>query len=484
MSPFLARLMRRLIRWRLADSSPADLLARGERKLLNAFRRAARCSPAYRQLLAEAGVDPATIRTPDDFRVHCPVLDKSATFGRFAVRELLADDIGVADVASVLTSSGHGGGGFALGLSTRSQLTDAAFTIDLGLDLAFDIDRRRTLLINCLPMGVTFQSDTVCVANVSVREDMACAIVKQAGDLFEQIVLCGDPLFLKKLCDYSQEIGLDWRRYRLNAIIGEETFTESFRDYLAGVLGIDPDDSGSGLIGSSMGVGELGLNLFNETRETVTLRRACARDPALRKRLLGSAASAMPVPTFMVYNPLRTHIEILDPDTNGIGDLVVTMLDPAIPLPLIRYRTGDRARFVTANELEALASAIAPGFRPPALPVIALQGRSKDLLPWGGHVDDFKDALYRHPAIARHLSGAHRIDGDAQQVRWQVQANRGAGVELSELAGRLAEELVIRQPHIPIAVSCLAYDDFPYGKTVDYERKFVYWLPLERRDSH
>ena len=84
---------------------------------------------------------------------------------------------------------------------------------------------------------------------------MACAIVKQAGDLFEQIVLCGDPLFLKKLCDYSQDIGLDWRRYRLNAIVGEETFTESFRDYLASVLGIDPDDPGSGLIGSSMPYG-------------------------------------------------------------------------------------------------------------------------------------------------------------------------------------------------------------------------------------
>lgn len=56
---------------------------------------------------------------------------------------------------------------------------------------------------------------------MSASADMA-AIVKQAGDLFEQIVLCGDPLFLKKLCDYSQDIGLDWRRYRLNAIIGEK----------------------------------------------------------------------------------------------------------------------------------------------------------------------------------------------------------------------------------------------------------------------
>ena len=479
MNQFLARLARRLIRRRLADSSPASLIARGERKLLNAFRRAARCSPAYRQLLAEVGVDPATIRTAADFRDRCPVLEKSATFGRFSVRELLADDIAAGDLASVLTSSGHGGGGFALGLATRAQLKNAAFDIDLGLNLAFDIDRRRTLLVNCLPMGVTFQSAAVCVANVSVREDMACAIVKQAGDLFEQIVLCGDPLFLKKLCDYSQDIGLDWRRYRLNVIVGEETFTESFRDYLADVLGIDPDASDGGLIGSSMGVGELGLNLFNETRETIALRRACARDPELRARLLGPVATAMPVPTFMVYNPLRTSVEILYTNDHGIGDLVVTMLDPTIPLPLVRYRTGDRARFVPPDELGELAGAIAPGFRPPALPVIALQGRSKDLLPGGWHVDDFKDALYRHPETARQLSGAHRIAGDAQGIHWQVQAIRGAETGLPELASRLAAALAGRLPGVPLTVSCLAYDDFPYGRTVDYERKFVYWSPPE-----
>lgn len=477
MSPFFARLARRLIRWRLASSSPAGLIALGERKLLSAFRRAARCSPAYRLLLTEAGVDPTTIRTAGEFRDRCPILDKSATFGRFPVRELLAADLAAGDLASVLTSSGHGGGGFALGLATRAQLTNAAFDIDLGLDLAFDIDRRRTLLVNCLPMGVTFQSAAVCVANVSVREDMACAIVEQAGDLFEQIVLCGDPLFLKKLCDHSRDIGLDWRRYRLNAIIGEETFTESFRDYLAGVLGIDPDDPLSGLIGSSMGVGELGLNLFNETRETIALRRACARDPALRERLLGPATAGMPVPTFMVYNPLRTNVEILYSNDQDIGDLVVSMLDPAIPLPLIRYRTGDRARFVAPEKIAELAGAIAPGFRPPVLPLIALQGRSKDLLPWGGHVDDFKDALYRLPAIARQLSGAHRISGDGNEIRWQVQALRGAEANLAEIASRLEQTIAPRLPDTRLTVTCMAYDDFPFGKTVDYERKFVYWLP-------
>lgn len=480
MSPFLAKLARQLIRWRLAGSSPASLVALGEGKLLKSFRRAARCSPAYRTLLAEAGVDPAAIRTPQDFRDHCPILDKATTFKRFGARELLAEDIKTSDLASVLTSSGHGGGGFALGLSTRAQLKDTAFTIDLGLDLAFDTDRRRTLLINCLPMGVTFQSDAVCVANVSVREDMACALVNQVGDLFEQIVLCGDPLFLKKLCDHSQDIGLDWRRHRLNVIVGEETFSESFRDYLAGILGIDPDDPRSGLIGSSMGVGELGLNLFNETRETVALRRACARDPQLRERLLGPTSASMPVPTFMVYSPLRTSVEILYADDDGNGDLVVTLLDPIVPLPLLRYQTGDRARFVSPTQLKQLAEAIAPGFLPPALPLIALHGRSKDQLPGGGHVDTFKEALYGSPAIARQLSGAHRISGAANELGWQVQAARGAERNLPELASRLGQEIASRLPGTQLTVTCMAYDEFPHGKTIDYERKFVYWSPPEQ----
>ena len=246
------------------------------------------------------------------------------------------------------------------------------------------------------------------------------------------------------------------------------------------MLGIEPDVHSDGLIGSSMGVGELGLNLFNETRETIALRRACIRDPGLRERLLGPAAAAMPVPAFMVYNPLRTMVEILDPDEHQIGDLVVTMLDPAIPLPLLRYRTGDRARFVAPDEFGQLAGEIATGFQPPVLPVVALQGRSKDLLPWGGHVDDFKDMLYRHPEVARQLSGAHRIVGDAKGLCWQVQANRGVEARLPELAIRLAGAVTDCLPGVPATVSCLAYDDFPYGRTVDYERKFIYWSAPER----
>lgn len=439
---------------------------------MRAFARAAQYSPAYRTLLAELQIEPTRIRTVKDFVQYCPITEKANTFKRFSVAELIAGDVPPEQLASVLTSSGHGNNGFALGLSTRRQAADTPFMIDLGLEMAFGVDQRRTLLINCLPMGVTFQSEAVCVANVSVREDMACAIVEQAGELFEQIILCGDPLFLKRLCDYSQMRGIDWSRYRMHAILGEETFTESFRDYLAQVLHLNPDSKNSGLIGSSMGVGELGLNLFSETRETIAVRRACQRNPELLNRLTGNAAAGQIIPTLMVFNPMRSFVEIVNPDSQGLGDLLVSVLDIATPIPLLRYKTGDRARLLPVTWLREQMRQHGITLDLPSLPMLALYGRSKDYLPDGRHLDFFKDALYRDPAIAEHVSGAFRLTRLGENLLWEVQLRCADGSNTEQVAGQLQRQIA---GHGRYTVKCYSYADFPHGKTLDYERKFVYW---------
>jgi len=476
MNPVFARLARRFVRWRLGQLSPEQLLRLSERKVLRAFQRASKQSPAYRILLAESGTDPAQVRTVTEFVAACPILDKSNTFRRFPLNELISQDVPARSIASILTSSGHGGGGFALGLSTRAQMSAAPWDIDIGLDIAFDIDRQRTLLINCLPMGVTFQSDTVCVANVSVREDMACAIVEQTGHLFEQIVLCGDPLFLKRLCDFSEARGLDWGCHRMHAIVGEETFSEFFRDYLAETLHVNPDRPESGLIGSSMGVGELGLNLFYETRETVALRRACARDRSKLTELLGHQfdpdSALAPLPTFLAFNPLRTFVEINAPDEDGCGDLLVSMLGPTVAIPLMRYKTGDRATRIDPARLAAMAGIGKPG----PFPVIALQGRAKDVIAPGWHVDTFKDALYRRRDIARHLTGAFRLSRLDGGLQWELQLVRGCEADPGEIALALKDCLSGRQGGEKLAINCYPYALFPYGQTLDHERKFVYWV--------
>ncbi|WP_133166955.1 hypothetical protein [Solimicrobium silvestre] len=442
--------------------------------MLRSFHRAAQFSPAYQTLLAESSVQASQVRTPADFAQLCPLLEKTNTFRRFPIEQLIVANTKLADLASILTSSGHGQGGYALGISTRNQYNSTPFLIDLGLDLAFNVDSRRTLLINCLPMGVTFQSKALCVANVSVREDMACAIVKQTGHLFEQIILCGDPLFLKRLCDYSEELRLDWARYKMNVIIGEETFTESFRDYLAASLAINLSDANSGLIGSSMGVGELGLNLFNETRESIAIRRACVKNKTLLQDLMGDISSQAPLPTLLCFNPLRTYVEVVNRDASGNGDLVVSVLDTAAPVPLMRYKTGDRAKLIDADHLAQVLQKSILGLTAPALPLIALLGRSKDMLPGNWHVDHFKQVLYNNPNVARECSGAFRLSQREDGLLWEVQLRLDCPADPMLLADALSADLVLLGKEGAAKVHCLSYEKFPYGKTLDYERKFVY----------
>lgn len=461
----------------VARHTPEQLLNSSLRRVPNVVRRALRDSKAWRVLLNEAGLQ--RVRHIDGAALlrQLPVVEKATLFERFSVDELLASSVSPSDLASVLTSSGHGGRSFAFGLISRAQAKGAAGAIDVALQQAFGIDNKTTLLLNCLPMGVGFTSDTVCIADVSVREDMALAILSKAAPLFDQIILCIDPLFGKRLLDYSKEMGFDWSALRTHVILGEETFSEEFRSYLAASLGaaIDSSDANATVIGSSMGVGELGLNLFFETSETIEMRRALHKLD--RDRVL---------PTFFCFNPLRTLVEVHQPDSDGIGDLVVTMLDLDAPIPMLRYRTGDKARWVTTSDTEQLPLPLQASIAKLPLPVIAVVGRERDQVQPDWHVDHFKGLLYRTPEIADHLSGAFRIS-NSDGFRWELQMAQHCRLSpeiVTEQLRELTQATAEKQGRAVPEIMCVPFERFPYGMNLDYERKFRYHLASGNRPGN
>ncbi|BCB26567.1 hypothetical protein SKTS_14530 [Sulfurimicrobium lacus] len=467
------KILRRVMLALLARSSPETLLRQGEEKVLRAFRRAASNVSAYREILAEHGVDPRDIHSIADFQSRCPPLNKTNTFARFRLAELCVASA-LNDLAGVLTSSGHGAR-FGYGLSTRAQAKYAGDAIDLGLEYAFQVDSKKTLLINCLPMGVRFSSNSVTVAETSVREDMAVSLATEIGPFFEQIIFVGDPLFFKLVTDYARGKGVDWGKQRVHLIIGEETFGEHYRDYLADHFHLNADDPAGGMIGSSMGVGELGLNLFYETPQTIGLRRLAHANPEFFTALFGLLPEAAPLPMLFVYNPLRCHVETVGTDDMGYGELTVSMNDLETPLPLLRYQTGDIARLFSPQDIARACEST--GLPPPGkltLPLIALKGRAKDRLPDGSHVGQYKDALYAQRDVADRLTGAFRLEYEEGQMVIHVQLRRGIQ-DADDLQERLAAEFPGSVSFEQVRV--WSYEQFPYGMTLDYERKFNYYSP-------
>ena len=451
-----------------------------EVRLLGEFRRAAADVPAYRTLLDEHGVRAVDVRDLASFSRSCPLLSKTNTFDRFPIDQLsVGGDL--ADIKDVLTSSGHGGR-FSFGVSSRKQAAASARLLDRAFDDAFGIGARKTLAINCLPMGVVFSSERMTVATTSVREDMAAALVEAFGHHYDQILLVGDPLFMKKLTDHARERGLDWSRYRINAIVGEEIFGEHFRRYLSDCFGLDVDRPDCGHVMSSFGVGELGLHLCYETPATIALRRAAFSHPSFARDLLGAGPEAgMPLPMIFSFNPARIFLEVVEPDADGYGRLTTSMLDPERTLPMLRYQTGDIVRLVDRAQVLALACrhgvALAPDL-PPAL--VALRGREKDALPNGSHVGFYKDALYADRDVARQLTGAFRVTFSSTRCTMHVQ------LAASPAPSALLEQTLLQAMPAPMRPERLViwpYAAFPYGMGLDYERKFSHYVAADGRGN-
>src|SRR3989304_4074803 len=123
-----------------------------EKYLLKVFRQYASSVPAYTKLLKEKGVNPESITSVDAFKRLVPIIDKYDTFIEYEDRiSNLCVDGELGDIVSVLSSSGYSGR-FSYGLISRAEDKTGRILLDLYLDQRFQIEKRRTLLINCLPM--------------------------------------------------------------------------------------------------------------------------------------------------------------------------------------------------------------------------------------------------------------------------------------------------------------------------------------------
>jgi phenylacetate-CoA ligase len=333
-------------------ATPLDrLLERAERQdpaetALALFRDVAATVPAYRAFLAEQGVDPAAVRTAQDFAA-LPLVTKQNYLARHPLAQLCRG--GRLESCDFIAVSSGSTGKPTFWPRFQSDELPIALRFEQVFHDSFQADRRRTLAIVCFALGtwVGGMFTTGCcralaakgypltvVTPGSNREEI-WRLAQELAPQFEQTVLLGYPPFLKDVIDGGRAHGLDWRPLRTKLVLAGEVFSEEWRSLVGERLGsTDWCYDSASLYGTADG-GVLG----NETPLSICIRRFLSETPEAARQLFGAAR----LPTLVQYDPHVRYLEAV-PDPESGGQTLLFTGDNGVPL--VRYHIADSGGLV------------------------------------------------------------------------------------------------------------------------------------------
>lgn len=320
--------------------------------------------PAYRAFLADAGLDPADIKTADDFS-RLPLMSKNNYHRRYPLSDRCR---GGRPGDMVAISSGSTGTPTVWPRSVVDELHIAArFEQVFG---TFGADTRSTLAVVCFPLGTWVGGlfTMSCLRHLAVKgypvttvtpgnnRAEILRVLPELAPHFDQVVLLGYPPFLKDVIDN----GSDWSTYHLKMVFAGEVFSEQWRDLVAARAGIaDPVSDMASLYGCA----DAGV-LAVETPRSVSIRRFLAARPELAREVFGESR----LPTLAQYDPASRFFETHKGTLLFSGDNGV---------PLVRYHIADEGGLITHEDMVALCER--HGCVPedgPDLPFVFVFGRS------------------------------------------------------------------------------------------------------------
>ncbi len=399
--------------------------------------------PAYRRFLEGKGVDPLKIESISEL----PVLDK-----QFIARAI--HSIPLLKVRSIVPSSGSTGIDFSFGLFGEREIKRASDSIESFLQSRFDTKKRKTLILNLLPGAISLSSNTATVASIGVRIDTAIHTIKSLGSGFDQIILVGEPLFIKNLIEYGVRHSILWEYMPLFVVIGGEWIPESYRDYLEGIIGYQR-------VYSSMGMAELGLNHFYETEETISLRRLLFKDRSLLRMFLRDLKFC---PMLFAYNEEEVYVETIKEAGNALESILLTTTEPSRVIPLIRYRTGDWGRKLSRVEVNDIlkAEGYAGLLSTEGPPILAHFGRgikTADIYP-----EEVKEIIYSSKEIASSTTGNFILDNIKDRVKLKIQLKKDVRINpgLENIYKTVFQKL-------QVVINLYPFGHFPCP--LDFERK-------------
>ncbi len=240
---------------------------------------------------------------------------------------------------------------------------------------------------------------------------------------------------------------------------------ESLRSHLNTIL--NHKSTYKSLILSSMGISELGLNLFFESEETIQLRQLVENDSVLREKILDKDDPSY-TPTFFNYFPQSYYIEAIN------KELVITSFKSTF-LPFIRYNTQDRLRILSYQDLEQMKIpdakfiSLLPPFKSP---LILMYGKN-EVAQFDGqkiYPPQIQKGLYENFSVASKITGYFKINNIQKVLEIQLKK----GIEPTDDIKSEIQIAANTYLSVKLPVQLYSYVNFPHGMELDYLRKFKY----------
>jgi len=402
--------------------------------------------PAYRKYAEAQGIDPLKIRSLDELPVT----------GRAFIAQAI-HTVPLFKVRSIVPSSGSTGTDFSYGLFSDVEMRKSSLAIEAFLQDRFSTKKKKTLILNLLPGALSLWSTTATVASIGVRMDTAVSMIQSLGSSFEQIILVGEPLFIKNLVEFGVQHAVSWEHLPLFIMVGGEWVPESYRTYIEGIVGCRR-------VFSSMGMAELGLHYFYETEETVLLRNLLFQDRNLLRAIFGDTGFC---PMLFAFDESKIFVETIREPGNALEAILLTTVDPDRILPLLRCRCGDRGRILSIEQVNrSLKAAGYRGLAPDrGSAILAHFGRGVQVQ--GLHVEEVKERFYASHELASVSTGSFVIEVAGSGVSLKIQMKEDYGIS------HAAEQACISAFRgLPIQPELCPFELFPYP--LDYERKVRY----------
>ncbi len=322
----------------------------GKKNALKVFKEASIKSPAYRNFLEKNKIEPQKVKTIVDFK-KLPIINKKNYISEYPLEKLVYDG----DLSSKYTvekSSGYGGGSF---FWPRLAEEDAIFPkyIEYSFVQFYGIDKKSTLVISTLALGTWTSGEkmaealrtaaknpsykmTVVTPGVNLEE--VIEIVENLSRDYEQTVIVGYPPFIKSVIDEGIRRKIDWKKFNTKLGLGGEGYSEAWREYMAGMIGMNEKD----LLGISGGYGaaDVGMSVGREYPISVMIRKLAYRDKKLAADLFGTHSV---LPSLLQYNPSTFYIEA---DQNG--EILFTV---KAGIPLVRYNIHDKGGVIDFGQM-------------------------------------------------------------------------------------------------------------------------------------